>query len=77
MNEDNLHEKLENELYDNCVLFEKGLNKSHNLIYYYLHLEKSAFKYDTNGLFKDEHNSFRGSRLIADNIIKHIENVTN
>lgn len=77
INEDDLHEKLEKEIYTNCVLFEKGLNKNYNLIYYYLHLEKSAFKYDTNGIFKDEHNSFRGSRLIADNIIKHIENVTN
>lgn len=76
-NQDDISFKIENELLSNCVLFEKGLNKNYNLIYYYLHLEKAAFKYDTDGIFKDEHNSFRGSRLIANNIIKHIENVTN
>lgn len=75
--EDDLTDFIHNEIYTNSVLFSKGLNKTMNLVYYYLHLEKSAFKYDTNGIFKDEHNSFRGSRLIADNIIKHIENVTN
>jgi hypothetical protein len=46
------------------------------LLEYYRDYEKATITKDTNSVEVDEHNSIRGSRLIAEQIIKNINELS-
>jgi hypothetical protein len=47
-----------------------------SLLEYYRDYEKATITKDTNSVEVDEHNSIRGSRLIAEQIIKNINELS-
>ncbi len=59
----------------NVVKFysEKEQKETYGLVTYYFHYELADFTHDTNSVIDDGHNSIRGARLIAEQIIKNID----
>ncbi len=52
---------------------EKEQKETYGLVTYYFHYELADFTHDTNSVIDDGHNSIRGARLIAEQIIKNID----
>lgn len=53
---------------------EKEKKETYGLVTYYFHYELADFTHDTNGVIDDGHNSIRGAKLIAEQLIKNIDN---
>jgi hypothetical protein len=62
--------KIQNDITKHSVKFEE----TYDLVHWFGSEQKAKFSDDTSGISFDGHNSIRGSKLIADQIIKHIKN---
>jgi len=60
----------------NAVIFEKDGKKTHSMIEYYREYEEATFTIDTMGELVDDHNSIRASKLITEQIIKNINELS-
>jgi hypothetical protein len=67
---------LNNVCIPNAVVFEKDGKKTRSMIEYYREYEQATFTIDTMGELIDDHNSIRASRLITEQIIKNINELT-
>ena len=56
----------------NVINFEKNGKTTKSMIEYFNKFEEATISKDTNQNIKDDHNSLRGSNLISEQIIKHI-----
>ena len=67
---------LNNIIVPNAVIFEKDGKKTRSMIEYYREFENATFTLDTMGELIDDHNSIRASKLITEQIIKNINELT-
>ena len=66
--------EIQKEINKNSIKFETNQDGTYHMTHWYGNICKAKFSDDTNGISLDGHNSIRGSRLIADQIIKDIKN---
>jgi hypothetical protein len=66
--------KIQKEINKNSVKFETNHGGTYHVTHWYGNICKAKFSDDTNGISLDGHNSIRGSKLIADQIINDIKN---
>lgn len=52
----------------------ENVGETYSLVNYYFHYEDATLKHDTNGVEGDGHPSFRGAKIIAEQIINRINN---
>ena len=67
---------LNNIIVPNAVVFEKDGKKTRSMIEYYREYEEATFTIDTMGELVDDHNSIRASKLITEQIIKNINELS-
>ena len=67
---------LNNVIVPNAVIFEKDGKKTRSMIEYYREYEEATFTIDTMGELIDDHNSIRASKLITEQIIKNINELS-
>ena len=67
---------LNNIVVPNAVVFEKDGKKTRSMIEYYREYEEATFTIDTMGELVDDHNSIRASKLITEQIIKNINELS-
>ena len=67
---------LNNIIVPNAVVFEKDGKKTRSMIEYYREYEEATFTIDTMGELIDDHNSIRASKLITEQIIKNINELS-
>ena len=67
-------EKIQNDITYNSVQFKNEHKITYDLMSWFSREMKCKFSDDTNGVSFDGHNSIRGSKLIAEQIVKHIKN---
>jgi hypothetical protein len=65
--------KIQNEINNNSVKFITSQGNTYDLVHWFTNVYKTTFSNDTNGMCKDGHNSIKGSRVIAEQIIKCIK----
>lgn len=66
--------EIQKEINKNSIKFETNDGGIYHVTHWYGSICKAKFSDDTNGISFDGHNSIRGSKLIADQIIKDIKN---
>lgn len=73
VNDNKIKNVLNSTIVANSVKFEKDGKTTRSLLEYYKDYENATITNDTNSIEVDEHNSIRGSKLIAEQIIKNID----
>ena len=66
--------KFQKEINKNSIKFETNDGGTYHMTKWYGDIRKAKFSDDTEGISFDGHNSIRGSKLIAEQIVKYIKN---
>ena len=66
--------QIQKEINKNSIKFETNEDGTYHMTHWFSNISKAKFSDDTEGISFDGHNSIRGSKLIAEQIVKYIKN---